>query len=112
MKYLALSEIGSYLNIGKELECFLKFGLEEGYHTIEWYSIVKEKVEYVISKHIVFDERDEIGSVYDFTYVEPDDLYGLEVKRTINYEEILNYFQNIDNKNMFTLFGELDNIIG
>lgn len=110
MNYLTLEDIKTYIDRGKEIDCFIGFSKFEGYPTIVWYSIAKNKNEYIISKHEVFDEAGEIDSVYDFTYVDPDEMYGSEKKRTTNFNDII-YFLKENATNKFSLFGNLDEVI-
>jgi hypothetical protein len=94
MKYLLENQIKGCLRPNKSIEQIIgKF--EVGKHlAIRYISIVKEKDKYCLMLHDIFDDRDEgIEDIYEFSYVEPDDMYGKEIKESSSLEEILIFAQ-------------------
>ena len=80
MKYLTKDQLIDTVKRGKTVETLVDRNEENGYPTIQWLAIEKgreKKDAYYVILHHVFDDRSEgIESVYDFSYVNPDDLYG------------------------------------
>ncbi|GAA3642659.1 hypothetical protein [Flavivirga jejuensis] len=92
MRFLSIGEIISALNRGKGIEQFLGKIKNDNYDTFEWIEINKTKSNFLLSYHLVFDESDEgIESIYSYSYVEPDDIYGKKVFESDNIQDILKF---------------------
>jgi hypothetical protein len=95
MKYLTENQLLAALSRGKTVEAFVGKFEVNGYPTIQWIAIEKgreEKHKYYVIFHHVFDEKLEgIDSIYDFSYVEPDDLYGKILSEFDTYNEAVQF---------------------
>ena len=80
MRYLNQSEILPYINAGKEIEQFLEEYFSNSFRCFRYVTLGKNKEGYYALIFDKFDESDEgLISVYDYSSVEPDDLYGKEI---------------------------------
>jgi len=83
MNYLKKDQLRSHLSLKKTVEYWLGKSIVNNYDTIKWIAIEEgreEKGKYYLIYHHVFDDADEgIDTIYDYSYVEPDDLYGIIV---------------------------------
>jgi hypothetical protein len=74
------SEILPYINKGKVIEQFLGEFYQGEYRCLRYVSVQKEKDSYFGLIFEVFDESNEgVDSIYDYSSVEPDDLFGVEI---------------------------------
>jgi len=96
MNYLDFGQIKPMLNKGKTIEQFIGYTKSGDFTTIKWISIYMDKDDYCIDFHEVFDDREEgIEDIYDFSYVEPDDMYGKRMYQTNEFETLINWiFEN------------------
>jgi hypothetical protein len=96
MNYLDFEQIKPMINKGKTIEQFLGFTKSDNFTTIRWISLYIDKDEYCLDFHEVFDERKEGGeNIYDFSYVEPDDIYGKRMYQTNELETLIDWiFEN------------------
>lgn len=78
--YIEKTEISTYIQKGKAIEIWFGFGVENEFETCKWLTIEydsNEDQKYSIVYHEVFNDEDEgVESIYDYSYVEPDDIYG------------------------------------
>jgi hypothetical protein len=95
MKYLTEDQLFATLSRGKTVEALVGKFEVDGYPTIQWLAIEKgreEKNMYYVIFHHVFDEKsDGLDSIYDFSYVEPDDLYGNIVSEFESYIDAIQF---------------------
>ncbi|TLX76541.1 hypothetical protein E9993_06535 [Labilibacter sediminis] len=90
MNYIDFGLIRAMLNKGKTIEQLLGYSKNENYSTVEWISIYLDKGEFCIDYHHVFDEREKgVENIYDFSYVEPDDMYGKRMHQTKDFESLM-----------------------
>lgn len=116
MKYIDNEDVIKHLETNKNIETLLGFYKVENYDTIKWLTLEKgreKKDKYYLILHHVFDERDEIDNVYNFSYVEPDDLYGKILCVFDTPEELFQYASNFNEKNGKKWFieGEMDTLL-
>ncbi|PWS31577.1 hypothetical protein [Pedobacter paludis] len=90
MKYLLESQISSNFGPGKSIEQYVDRIEQADYSILRWVAIERTKDIYTLVIHEVFDERNEVQSIYDFTYLEPDDMHG---KRIANFESLKDAFE-------------------
>jgi hypothetical protein len=114
MNYLHQSQVISFCNAGKSIEQFIQTAWEDEFRTFEWLTIEKNKEQYILTFHCVFDERDEgCKDIYNFSYVEPDELHGTELLFSNNIEEVLEFaktkYDTKDDK--YLPFGYLNDVI-
>ncbi len=114
MNYLPQSQVIAFCNAGKTIEQFVRTGWEDEFRTFEWLTIEKDRALYILTFHCVFDDRDEsCEDIYHFSYVEPDDLHGIELLLSNNIEEILEFaktkYNTKDDK--YLPFGYLNDVI-
>lgn len=117
MKYLAEDQLLPTLSRGKTVEALVgKFEVNR-YLTIQWLAIEKgreKKHMYYVVFHHVFDEKSEgVDSIYDFSNVEPDDLYG---KIVAEFDSCIDAIQYSNQKfsvplNQFVSEGYIDELI-
>ena len=111
MRYLNQSEILPIINSGKEVEQFLGEFFTNNFRCFRYVTIGKTKEGYFALIFEKFDDSDEgLTSVYDYSSVEPDDLYGKEVGPFESFEEIiekLNEEVHLDSEK-YLLSGYLD----
>jgi hypothetical protein len=89
MTYLDFEQIKPMINKGKTLEQFLGFAKIGDSSTVKWISLYLDEDEYCVDFHEVFDDRKEgIENIYDFSYVEPDDMYGKRMYQTVDFESL------------------------
>ena len=80
MIYLNESDIEPYLNAGKEIEQYLGEFLISDHRCFRYLVLGKEKSGYYGLLFEKFDDSNEgLDSIYDFSSVEPDELYGREL---------------------------------
>lgn len=107
MRYLNELEIKSALNRGKSVEQFLRKKRIDNFDAIEWIEIRSKKHNFQLIYHLVFDEFDEdIESVYDFSYVEPDDIYGKIVFENDNIDKVFEFADKKYDSNLSNYFTE------
>lgn len=77
-KYLTEEQLVSNLNIGKSVEQWLSFEMNDDYTVVRWIRIDKEKNGiFSLSYFETFDEGSEdFYDVYEFSPVDPDVLWG------------------------------------
>ena len=113
MRCLTIEELKVYINRGKEIEHYVKTSKTDNYKTNEWISIEKEGKLFKVFQHLVFDESEEgVDSIYDYSYVNPDDLYGNEIFSSENFDNVVLFLENelkIKNGN-YLLAGSLDEV--
>jgi hypothetical protein len=95
MIYLTEDQQLATLSRGKTVEALVGKSEVNGFPTIQWLAIEngrEEKHMYYVIFHHVFDEKSEgIDSIYDFSYVEPDDLYGKIVSEFESYIDAIQF---------------------
>ncbi|PZX49836.1 hypothetical protein [Algoriphagus chordae] len=112
MKNLDIFQIKAQLNRGKSIEQFLGTGNSGEREILKWIEIRPEKYSFTLVYHEVYNDSDEgIESVYNYSYVMPDDLYGKNITESKSVEEILNKAQSIFGNGNFYNEGFLDEII-
>ncbi|WPR75067.1 hypothetical protein [Algoriphagus sp. NG3] len=112
MKNLDILQIKAQLNRGKSVEQFLGTGKSGLHEILKWIEIRPEKESFTLVYHEVFNDADEgIESIYNYSYVVPDDLYGKDITESKSVEEILNKAQSIFGNGNFYNEGFLDEII-
>ena len=94
MKFLLEEQISSFLRPDKSIEQYIGKNDHGDYSTIRWIGIGRTKDSYTIVFHEVFDEADEIESIYDFPYVEPDDMYEKEIEEFDSIQDALEFAEN------------------
>jgi len=111
MKYLIESQIKSYLRSNKSIEQFISKTKISEFDVFKWIAIERNENSYSLVLHEVFDDRQEgIESIYDFSYVQPDDIYGKIITESEDIYDILNSAKKILNadKNKYLTFGFMD----
>lgn len=92
MNYLDFEKIKPMINQGKTVEQFLGLDKSGEFPIVKWISLYFDKNEYCLDFHKVFDEREEyIDNIYDFSYVEPDDMYGKRIYQTKNFDSAIKW---------------------
>lgn len=95
MNYLDIGQIKPMVNKGKIVEQFLSIANSGDYSIIKWISIYKDKDKYCLELHEVFDDREDGNeNIYDFSYVEPDDMYGKRIYQTKEFELLIEWVQD------------------
>ena len=83
MNYLLESQISAYLNQEKPIEQLIGFFESDGHKCLRWIEIQKDGKDFILALHDVFDDSNEgLESIYDYSYVESDDLYGKGVLKS------------------------------
>lgn len=114
MKYLLPSQLDTSVRPNHPIEQFISVFEENGYKALRWISIEKSKDRFELVLHEVFDDStDGIESIYDYSYVEPDDIHGRSVFASISLLEILEYAidQYGATNNKYLNFGFLDELL-
>lgn len=110
--YLKRNQLDVYLHKGKAIEQWIGKAKVEGYVTLKWIAVEFDNNNgYNVYYHEVFDEFDEgVDSIYNFSYVEPDDIYGVSIKKFKDLDLALKYLdENFGLKdNLFVLEGGID----
>ena len=92
MKYLLPSQLETALRIDHPIEQLIGTFEIDSHKALRWISIDKSKTGYELTLHEMFDDSDEgIASFYDFSYVEPDDIYGRAVFTSESLTETLTF---------------------
>ncbi|KXX66934.1 hypothetical protein [Flammeovirga sp. SJP92] len=79
MRYLLIDEVKAQLNRGRQVEQYLGEFYSDEFKCHRYLTIEKDKNEYIGFLFEVFDDRDEgVESIYHFSSIEPDDMYGVE----------------------------------
>jgi hypothetical protein len=95
MNYLDFEQIKPKINKGKTIEQFIGFAKSDDFSTLKWISLYLDEDEYCVDFHEVFDDRKEgIENIYDFSYVEPDDMYGKRMHQTVDFESLTEWIFN------------------
>ncbi|MCH6199768.1 hypothetical protein MMU07_09260 [Aquiflexum sp. LQ15W] len=95
MNYLDFEQIKPMINKGKTIEQFIGFTKSDDFSTLKWISLYLNEEEYCVDFHEVFDDRKEgIENIYDFPYVEPDDMYGKRMHQTVDFESLTEWIFN------------------
>ncbi|MCO4294134.1 hypothetical protein NF867_14820 [Solitalea sp. MAHUQ-68] len=110
MKYLLESQLSSYLRPDKTIEQFIGRIEFPEYSGFRWISIDRDKDEFKLIVHEVFDDSNEIESIYNFSYIEPDDLYGKEIQTFDSLDDALETAERLysASRNRYLTFGFLD----
>jgi hypothetical protein len=111
MKYLLENQLQAYLRVDSSIEQFIGQISIEDHTCLRWIHISRTKSSYELRVHEVFDDRDVgVESIYDFSYYEPDDLYGKEIGSFDLLENALETAEQIYNadKNKYLTFGYMD----
>jgi len=114
MRFLAKNELSAYLNKNKCVEYFLGFSKENNLETLHWVSIERDGEEFIAYYHYVYDESDKgVASAYDYPYVEPDDIDGLELEIFDTLSEAIKFLEDEYEctEDEFFLEGQLDNAL-
>lgn len=115
MRYLNESEIASLLNVGKEVEQFIGEFYYENFKCYRYFSISQDKYGFHLLVFEKFDDSNEgLMSVYDFSSVDPDALYGKEHDPFPSLNALLLFLENKYgiSSDKFLLAGQLDQVIG
>jgi hypothetical protein len=92
MNYLYFEQIKPMINKGKTIEQFLGFVKSGDFSTLKWISLYLDDEEYCVDFHEVFDDREEgIENIYDFSYVEPDDMHGKRMHQTEDFDSLIEW---------------------
>jgi len=90
MQYLNQSEILPYINAGKEIEQFLGEFFIDNFRCFSYVTLGQTKEGYYALIFEKFDDSDEgLTSLYDYSSIEPDNLYGKEIGPSKSFEEII-----------------------
>ena len=92
MNQLNPSELSSYINSKEIIEQFICSFETNEHQCFRWIEIRKDKQKFTLILHEVFDDRDErIESIYDFSYLEADEMDGSEIYESNSLDEIINF---------------------
>ncbi|MCG8386480.1 MAG: hypothetical protein MJA30_13115 [Cytophagales bacterium] len=95
MKYLTTDQLIDTIKRGKTVEALVDKNEENGYPTIQWLAIEKGRerkgIYYIILHHVFDDRSDGVESVYNFSYVNPDDLYGKIIAEFESHLDAINF---------------------
>ena len=111
MKYLLENQLQAYLRVDNSIEQFIGPIRIEEHTCLRWIHISRTKSSYELRVHEVFDDRDVgVKSIYDFSYYEPDDIYGKEIGSFDLLENALDTAEQIYNaeKGKYLPFGHMD----
>lgn len=111
MKYLLANQLQAYLRVDNAIEQFIGQIRFEEHTCLRWIDISRAKSSYELRVHEVFDDRDVgVKSIYDFSYCEPDDLYGKEIGSFDFLEDALETAEKIfkAEKNKYLAFGHMN----
>jgi len=111
MKYLIESQIESYLRPNKSIEQFIDKTKFNDYEILKWVAIERERNLYSLILHEVFNDSAEgVESIYDFSYVEPDDIHGKVIFESKELNKVLEFAElNFKaNNNKYLTFGFLN----
>lgn len=114
MRYLKESELIPYLNQGKEIQQYMGKFYDGQYKCLRYLTLYKGKDGYAGLLFEVFDETEEgIESIYNFSSIEPDDMYGKEIGPFDSIEKLIQSIKQIAelNDEKYLLAGYLDDII-
>lgn len=114
MKYILPSQFDTSVRPDKPIEQFITTYEVNGYKAIRWISIDQEKDKFQLSLHEVFDDSAEgIDSIYNFSYVEPDDIHGKLVFESTIFSDVLEHAnqQYGANNERYLNFGLLDELL-
>ncbi len=111
MRYLNEAEILPYIHAGKEIEQFQGAYNHKGFTCIRYVALGKDKRGYY---GLIFEKFNDSGkgveSIYDYSSVEPDDLYGKEIGPFETFEKVwvaINSVAKLDS-NRYLISGQLD----
>tara|TARA_B100000965_G_C19493404_1_gene714072 strand:- start:90 stop:449 length:360 start_codon:yes stop_codon:yes gene_type:complete len=116
MRYLSKNQAFDLISQGRTLELEIGSSEENGFKTFQWLAIEKgreDKNRFYLIFHNVFDDRDQgIESVYNFSYVEPDEIYGKIIKEFTEVSDLKSYLQEhySDSLDSFLLEGNMDSV--
>lgn len=90
MRYLDQAEILSYINAGKEIEQSLGEFYSDNFRCFRHVTLGKNKDSYYGLIFEKFDDSSEgLTSVYDFSSVDPDNHYGVEIGPFDSLDEVI-----------------------
>jgi hypothetical protein len=89
MKFLLETQIDAFLRPGKSIEQFIGNIEDIDYAGFRWIAVERKKDRYRLVVHEVFDDRERVQSIYDFSYIEPDNIYGKLVQEFDNVQDAL-----------------------
>ncbi|RZJ64484.1 MAG: hypothetical protein EOO47_26975 [Flavobacterium sp.] len=89
MKFLQEEQLKSMVQPEKSIEQFVGRIEHPDYNGFRWIEIRKSKNIYTLVLHEVFDDSEEIEDFYEFSYIEPDDIYGKEIQNFQSINEAL-----------------------
>jgi hypothetical protein len=115
MRYLEQSEISAYLNSKKQVEQFLGEFYFENFKCYRYVTFDKTTEGFIALLFEKFDDSNEgLTSIYDYSSVEPDEMYGKEFGPYNSLEEVLEkvHLEYEINSDKFLLAGNLDEEIG
>ncbi len=113
MKYLLPSQLNNSIRPDKPIEQLITTFEANGRKAIRWISIDIEKDNFELSVHEVFNDSSEgIDSIYNYSYIEPDDLHGRLVFESTVLSDVLEhaYEQYGANQEKYLSFGLLDEL--
>ena len=111
MRYLTESEILPYINSGKEVEQFLGEFYHDGFKCFRYVSLGRNKDGFYGLLFGKFDDSAEgLESLYDFSSLEPEDLYGKEIGPFESFSEMIKTIDSIVNldSTKYLTAGQLD----
>lgn len=115
MEFLNEYQLSGLLKRGKSVEAFVGKYEEASYPTIMWLSIEKgreSKELFYVILHYVFDDRqDGVESIYNFSYVQPDELYGKIVAKFVSCSEAIQFAREKYRVENFNGEGGMDELI-
>lgn len=115
MRYLNESEIAPLLNTGKVVEQFIGVFYHQNFKCYRYFSLEKDRHGFHLLVFEKFDESDEgLTSIYDFSSLDPDQLYGKEHDPFPSLNAALLFLENEYeiSHDKFLLAGQLDQLIG
>ncbi len=89
MKFLQKEQVKSAVRPEKCIEQFVGKIEHPNYIGFRWIEIRKSKNAYALVLHEIYDDSDEIEDFYEFSYIEPDDIYGKEIQHFQSIDEAL-----------------------
>ncbi|GHE59480.1 hypothetical protein [Roseivirga thermotolerans] len=115
MRYLNECEIAPLLNAGKVVEQFIGEFYHQGFKCYRYFSLQKDRHGIHLLVFEKFDESDEgLTSIYDFSSLDPDQLYGKEHDSFPSLNAVLLYLESEYeiSSDKFLLAGQLDQVVG
>jgi hypothetical protein len=89
MKFLLENQISSFLKVDKSIEQYIDKIEHTNYSGFRWIGIERTKDNYTLVVHKVFDDSSEMESIYDYSYIEPDDIYGNRIQEFTSLTDAL-----------------------